>query len=101
MALAATEKAKVWTSVRMRYLKVESTRPGDRREAGRGVRGEPVAAWGSVGIGGLGTGMAQSYQSGAPRPGAGKPHFGGGYRDIPLSALKLFNMTGGHIAIAY
>jgi len=35
MELAATEKAKVWTSVRMRYFTVESTSPDERRRGGR------------------------------------------------------------------
>jgi len=43
MAFAATEKANVWTSVRIKYFTVESSRPGGRlREdrAGRGSGGD-------------------------------------------------------------
>src|SRR5579863_7467055 len=42
MALAATEKAKVWTSVRSRYFVVASNRPERRRK--RGVRSERPSA---------------------------------------------------------
>src|SRR5215469_3269185 len=68
MAFAATEKAKVWTSVCIKYLAVESIKPGDRRRA-RGVEGAvATAGLARVGVSGsLAGGLAmedKSYQSG-------------------------------------
>ena len=59
MALAATEKAKVWTSVRIKYFKVERTRPGGRRGE---VRWDVALGAAGVGVGGFGTAMAPWYQ---------------------------------------
>ncbi len=53
--LAATEKAKVWTSVRIRYLKVESSSPERRRGLGGTGRGGVDAALDSVEVGGMDT----------------------------------------------
>jgi hypothetical protein len=53
--LAATEKAKVWTSVRIKYLKVERSSPERRRGAGGTARGGAEAALGGVEVGGIDT----------------------------------------------
>ena len=63
IALAATEKAKVCTSVRSRYLTVERIRLGDRRRARRAsFAGFVSCAVGGVEMGGVTTGEAKSYQ---------------------------------------
>ena len=70
IAFAATEKAKVWTSVRIKYLIVESKSPEGRDEACRTRRGAEVTSE----MGGLGT-WHKSYQR---KTWGSSPHANGG-----------------------
>jgi hypothetical protein len=56
MEFAATEKAKVWTSVRVRYWTVDRTRPGRRTRDGAGLSAEAVSDPGTAGLGLMTTG---------------------------------------------
>src|ERR1700681_3256571 len=62
--LAATEKAKVWTSVLIKYFTVERTRLWRGRATGRIVRWRAVSADGRVGIGGVVTGRSMVAEPG-------------------------------------
>ena|SRR6476469_7957511 len=55
IAFAATENAKVCTSVRLKYLTVESTSPGDRRRTRERGGGVVSDGGGEVEVGGLAT----------------------------------------------
>src|SRR5690349_18808559 len=72
--LAATEKAKVWTSVRIKYLKVERSSPERRRGAGGRGRGGVDAALDGVEVGGMDT-ERLILSEGAKRAGRRKPKF--------------------------
>ncbi len=90
--LAATEKANVCTSVRIRYLTVDRIRLGEglrcNRAAGLGAAGGAGAD--RVGVGGVTTGISKSYQrTGAKLRLGQNVGFTAGYRAISLSMLKL------------
>lgn len=73
MAFAATENAKVCTSVRIRYLTVEKIRFGDRRRArGAGCGGLLSVAGGTVEMGGVAIGKGKSYQRDAEKQALGR-----------------------------
>ena len=73
MAFAATENAKVCTSVRIRYLTVEKIKFGDcLRTRGTGGGGPLTAAGGTVEMGGVGTGKDKSYQRDAEKQALGR-----------------------------
>src|SRR5579862_1598564 len=87
MEFAATENAKVCTSVRIKYFRVERTRLWEGRGVGRRVRCRTASARGSVGMGGWDTGQfIVAEQGGAARI----QGFRGDYRVISLSLLKLW-----------
>src|SRR5215471_10146294 len=86
IALAATENAKVCTSVRMRYCTVESTRFGVRRAGGRD------AAGGLAGARIVGFGTATLHPTLGGRDDAdtrGMKVLVCSYLPIPLTLLKL------------
>lgn len=85
--LAATEKAKVWTSVRSRYFSVEKRSEWEGR-AGleREVRWRRSLDEGGAEMGGCAMGdfmVAEESRAGR------NPSSSGGYRGISLSLLKL------------
>src|ERR1039457_4014183 len=93
--LAATEKAKVWTSVRIRYFTVERTMPCERRGAGSAVRWRTASGLGSVGMGGVAT--ATIHRTRGLRSARGidvNRSSAASYRLISLSSLKLSGNGG-------
>ena len=69
---AATEKAKVWTSVRVRYLMVASTSPGRCETLREIVFGEPSSGFRTGGFEVAGTAKSNRTRT---RPGRYKPKF--------------------------
>jgi len=100
IAFAATEKAKVWTSVRIKYLIVESSSPEGRDEVCRKRRGGEVRSE----MGELGT-WHKSYQrksQGSPlRTNGGSGPLTRYFFIFVKFMAKTMDMTEGHIALPF